>query len=63
MANPSYEYLPYQEREVWILKEYITETLDIANDGRRVCCWEKFSWSDNETGPWTEFRYIPLGFA
>jgi hypothetical protein len=63
MANPVYEYLPYEGRDVWILTEYITETMDIPNEGNRVCCWEKYSWGDSDTGPWNEFRWVALGFV
>ena len=62
--NPSHEYIGYEVgRIAWLLIEYVTDTQVIAPDGMRVCCWEKHSWSDAQTGPWTEFRWVPMGFV
>jgi hypothetical protein len=62
--NPSNEYIGYDVNDtVWVLIEYVTNIQVIAPDGTRKCCWEKHSWSTNPSGPWTEFRWIPMGFV
>lgn len=61
MSEIFQEYLPYVGAVKWIKKDVIIESQNVESNGNRVMVWHRFQYADTNTGPWTDFRWMPFG--
>ena len=61
MAEIYQEYLPVEGAVKWIQKEAVIENINAELEGVRQMIWNRYSFSDSSSGPWTEFRWVPFG--